>query len=209
MTALVAVGLQLWAFLFVAFMGSELLAAEPTLRVIAQVGWAAPVAAWAAWRLRGPRTGLDWAILGALAAMLLVALASADPQGSMDSLGLAVAYALAFWAMREVGTMPRLRAAVAVGVSYALTFWLILVAAFWLLEKIGWFTASGTLPALESNQVFIWGTTNAFPVMALVALPFIAWQRPGTPRTLLFACWAAATVIVIPLSMGRAAWLGM
>lgn len=209
MTALRALGLQLWAFGFVAFMGSELLVTEPTLRVMAQVGWVAPVAVWAAWRLRGPRTGLDWAILGALVAMLVVALASADPQGSMDSLGLAVAYALAFWAMREVGARPRLRAAVAVAVSYALTGWLALVAVFWILEKVGWFSVTGTLPALESSQVFIWGTTNAFPLMALLALPFIAWQRPGRPRRLLFVVWAAATVVVIPLSMGRAAWLGI
>ena len=43
---LLALGLQVWAFGFVAFAGSELLGAEPGLRVAVQVAWVAPVATW-------------------------------------------------------------------------------------------------------------------------------------------------------------------
>lgn len=206
---LLALGLQLWAFGFVAFTGSELLAAEPGLRVAVQVAWVAPVAAWAALRLRGPFSRLDWAILAALAALAFVSLMSVDVQGSLETLGLAIAYALAFWTMRAVGAVPRLRSATAVGVSYALTLWLVMAAVWWVGEKVDWITATGTIPSLESAQVFIWGTTNAFPIFVLLALPFIAWQRHGVGRSVLFVVWAVASVIVVPLSMGRAGWIGI
>lgn len=206
---LLALGLQVWAFVFVAFAGSELLGAEPGLRVAVQVAWVAPVATWAALRLRGSITPLDWSILAALTALAVVSLASVDVQGSLESLGLAIAYALTFWTMRAVGSVQRLRSATAVGVSYALTLWLVMAAVFWIVEKVDWFTATGTIPPLESAQVFIWGTTNAFPIMVLLALPFIAWQRPGVARSALFVIWAVASVIVVPLSMGRAGWIGV
>ncbi|MEO8274030.1 MAG: O-antigen ligase family protein [Chloroflexota bacterium] len=208
MTMLVLLG-QLWAFMFVAFFGSELLGAEASLRAATQVLFVLPLLAWAAWRLRGPRTPLDWAMVMALTALAVVSLTSADPQGSRDSLALALAYALGFWAMRAVGAIPRLRAAIAVAVSYALTLWLVLAACFWILEKVDWIQVTGAPPPLESAQVFIWGTTNAFPAMALVAAPFIAWQRPGPARRILFLTWGLASLVVVPLSVGRAAWLGI
>ncbi len=201
--------LQLWTVLFVGFFGSELLGSYPGLRIAAQLLFVTPLVVWAVVRLRGPRTTLDWAILAALAALLVVSFFSADVQGSLESVGLAMAYALTFFAMREVGSMPRLRTAVAVAASYAIVFWLVMVAIWWIGEKLAWVSAFGSLPNLESNQVFIWGTANVFPIFTLLAIPLLRWQPAGLGRRVLAALWAVASVITIPLSAGRAGWVGL
>jgi tetratricopeptide (TPR) repeat protein/O-antigen ligase len=202
-------GLELWTFLFVGFFGSELLGAYPMLRVATQILFVVPLAVWAALRLRGPRNGLDWAIVAGLGALVVVSLTSADVRGSLETVGLALAYALTFWAMREVGRMPRLRSAVAVAIGYALVFWMVMGAIWWIGEKIAWVQSFGTIPNLESSQVFIWGTANVFPVLSLLAIPALRWQPPGLGRRLLIGAWAVSSVAVIPLSAGRAGWLGM
>jgi hypothetical protein len=99
-------GLQLWTFLFIGFFGSELLGAYPTLRIAAQVLFVAPLGVWAVLRLRGPRGALDWTIVAALVALVAVSLTSVDTRGSLETVGLALAYALTFWAMRRVGYAP-------------------------------------------------------------------------------------------------------
>ena len=68
--------------------------------------------------------------------------------------------------------------------------------------------SSAACQTLSHSQVFIWGTANAIPVLSLLALAFIAWQKPGRVRRVLTGIWALASVVVIPLSAGRAAWLG-
>jgi tetratricopeptide (TPR) repeat protein len=65
------------------------------------------------------------------------------------------------------------------------------------------------VPNLESNQVFIWGTANVFPVLSMLAVPFLRWQPAGTGRRVLVGVWAVASVVAIPLSAGRAGWLGI
>jgi len=134
---------------------------------------------------------------------------SVDQEGSLESVGLALGYALLFWAMRDLGREPRLRTAVAVAASYALVFWLVMVATWWMQEKIAWVSVFGSIPNLESNQVFIWGTANVFPILTLLAIPLLRWQPPGLPRRVLIGLWAVSSVIVIPLSNGRASWVGL
>ncbi len=200
--------LQVWIVAFVGFFGSELPGAYPGIRVAAQVLFVAPLVVWAVLRLRGPRDRLDWAVLGALGALVIVSLASVDRQGALETVGLALGYALAFWAARDLATRPRLRRAAAVAVSYALVFWLVMTAIWWIAEKVGWIADFGTLPNLESHQVFIWGTANVIPVLALLAIPFLLAQPASIARTSLITLWALASVVTIPLSAGRAAWLG-
>ena len=199
--------LQVWVLAFVGFFGSELLAGYPDIRVATQILFVAPLAVWAALRMRGPRNALEWTILSAISALVIVSLASADPQGSLETVGLALAYAVAFAAMRDIGRMPRLRTAAAVAASYALIFWMVLAALWWISEKITWTQAFGTIPNLESYQVFVWGTANAYPVMALLAIPLLCWQPAGRPRRLLAIVWLVSSVIVVPFSAGRAGWL--
>ena len=103
--------------------GSELLAAEPGLRIATQVLFGLPLAGWAVLRLRGPFRPIDWAIGAALVALTIPALFSADRQGSLDSVGLAMAWALLFWAMRDIGHSERLRRAVAVAGASCLQQW--------------------------------------------------------------------------------------
>ena len=199
---------EVWAFAFFGVFGSELLGTYPLLRIVAQVLFVAPLAIWAVLRLRGPRTPVDWAILIGLGAMVVVSLTSHDPEGSLESLGLALAYALAFWALREAGARPRIRTAVAIAITYAFAFWLVMVSIWWIAEKVTWVGSVGTFPNLESNQVFIWGTANVFPILSLLSVAFLAWLPPGLPRRVLTVIWIVTAVVVIPLSVGRAAWGG-
>jgi tetratricopeptide (TPR) repeat protein/O-antigen ligase len=201
-------GLQLWTFLFIGFFGSELLGTYPTLRIAAQILFVAPLIAWAIMRLRGPGRAIDWAILAALCALLIVSFASVDQVGSLETVGLALAYALTFWAMRDLGANPRLRAAVAVAASYALLFWLVMAALWWISEKVTWVQVFGTVPNLESYQVFIWGTANAFPILSLLVIALLAWHPDTLARRVLVGVWLIASIVVVPLSAGRAAWLG-
>ena len=207
---LLVLALEIWTFLFVGFFGSELLGSYPLLRIAAQILFVGPLVVWAALRLRGRglQSRLDWAILAALACLFVVSLFSADVIGSLESTGLALACALTFWVMRDVGRIPRLRTAVVIGASYAVVLWTALVAIWWIQEKVGWIRDFGTFPNLESSQVFIWGTSNAFPILSLLAVPLLRWQPAGLPRRLLTVVWAAAAIVVIPLSVGRAAWFG-
>ena len=200
--------LQVWVVAFMGLFGSELLGGYPELRVLAQVAFVLPLAVWAALHLRGPRDRLDWAVLLSLAALALVSVLSVDPTGSLETVGLAAAYALAFFGARDLGRRPVFRRAVAVAVCYALLFWLLMTAVWWIAEKAAWIGVFGSMPNLESYQVFIWGTANAIPVLSLLALAFIGWQKPGRVRLALVGIWAVASVVVIPLSAGRAAWLG-
>ena len=201
--------LQVWVLAFIGFFGSELLGTYPALRIAAQVLFVAPLVVWAVLRLRGPRDLLDWAVVVALGALLLVSFFSVDVQGSLESVGLALAYALTFFLMRAIGSVPRLRAAIAVAVSYALVFWLVMISIWWIQEKVAWVSVFGSVPNLESNQVFIWGTANVFPVLSLLAVPFLRWQPAGVARRVLVGIWALASVVAIPLSAGRAGWLGI
>jgi tetratricopeptide (TPR) repeat protein len=200
--------LQVWVFSFVALFGSELLAEEPILRAGVQLLYIGPIAAWAALALRGPRTLLDVAILSALTALAIAAWFGSDRQGGLESMGLATAYALAFWFLRD-GIAAHTRMLLAIAGSYAFTGWVIMAAIYWILEKMAWLVGTGTLPGLESAQVFVWGTTNAFPILVMLAAGCLAWQPPSRVRSALVMALIVASVVAVPLSNGRAGWLGI
>lgn len=199
---------QFWVFLFVGLLGSGLLGEEPVLRAMVQVLYIVPLVVWAARRLRGPQMPLDVAILGALGALALAGLAGADRQGGLETLGLAIAYALTFWFLRD-GIDTRMRTLFAIAGSYAFTGWVSLAAVFWMLEKIAWLRGTGSLPGFESAQVFVWETTNAFPIMVLLAVGCLVWQPRSPARSVLIGVLIAASLVAVPLSNGRAGWLGI
>ncbi|MGH2428487.1 MAG: O-antigen ligase family protein [Candidatus Limnocylindria bacterium] len=201
--------MQAWTFAFVALFGGTVTAQHATLRAIVIVGVFVPLVAWAVLRLRGPRDGIDMAILVGLAAHAAVALASLDAQGSLEALGAAIGFALLFWFMRQVGASPHNRRLVAISACGAITFWLVLTAFAWIIEKVAWVTATGTMPELESRQAFVWGSPNTHPMLVLLAVPFVLWLPQGLPRRIMAGLLMAAAVIVVPLSMGRAGWLGL
>ena len=76
--ALPRVALQVWIVLFILFFGAEVIHLEPGLRILTQVLYGVPLAAWVAWRLRGPRDRLDWTVLGLLAVFAIVCFLSRD-----------------------------------------------------------------------------------------------------------------------------------
>lgn len=201
--------LQLWVAAFVGFFGTYLLNTVDGLRVPVQVIYALPLAVWAARSLRGPRDWLDLAVLVAAAAHLVVAFAGVDPTGSASATGMALGFAVLFWLTRDLATRPRLRSAVAAAIAVPATGWMFAAAVAWIVEKVEWIVAGGGIPALESYQVFVWGTTNAFPVLGLLTVPFLAFVAPGPLRRLLIVLFGFSMILVVPLSVGRAGWLGI
>jgi tetratricopeptide (TPR) repeat protein len=205
----VPIALGAAAFLLVAFFGTGLPAFDPGIRLAAQVLYIVPLAVWACLRLRGPREPLDWAIVGGLVLGVVVAIVSLDQTGSLEAFGLSIAFALLFWLMREVSARPRLRAAVAFGVAGAIALWLLIAASSWLGQKIAWITLGGGIPDLESWPIAGWSSTNTFPILALVGLPFLLETPSGLARRVLVMLYVGASMVVIPLSVGRAAYLGI
>ncbi len=205
---LLRVALGLWVVLFVGFLGGTMAQSDPSVRVAAEVIGVVPVALWAPFRLRGPRAVVDWAIVLALAAHAVVSLTSLDRTGSLDALGMALAFALLFWLMRDVATNDRVRRIVALAAVIGLVPWLMATGIAWISEKVDWVRAGGGLPNLESYQVFIWGTANVFPVLVLLAFAFAAWLPAGAVRRACGGLLAGVAVVVVPFSAGRAGWLG-
>ena len=116
---------QLWIFAFVALFGTYLATWAVGLRIPAILLYVLPLLAWAAWRLHGPRDRLDFAVMVALVVHGFVSLASRDQFGSLEATGMALAFALLFWLMREVGSRPGVQGRVAVAVLVALGLWLV------------------------------------------------------------------------------------
>jgi Flp pilus assembly protein TadD len=199
---------QLWALAFVAFFGTYISVWMVGLRIPIQLMYAIPLLAWAALRLRGPRDTLDVVVGIGLITLAVVAAAGVDPLGSLGTLGLALAYALLFWLMREVALQPDVQRRLALPVVIGLALWLLAAAIAWIGEKQAWIQVGGGTPPLESSQVFVWGTTNAYPILLLLSVPFLAHLGGGL-RRVAAAVVGLAAVIVIPFSQGRAGWLGI
>jgi O-antigen ligase/tetratricopeptide (TPR) repeat protein len=203
------VALGLWVVLFVGFLGGTMPQIDPTIRVVAEMVGVLPVAAWALFRLRGPRSAIDVAILLALTAHAIVSVTSMDRTGSLDALGMALALALLFWLMREVALGDLSQRMVALAVVIGVTPWLTATAVAWILEKVDWVRAGGGIPNLESYQVFIWGTANVFPVLLLLAIGFATWLPAGLVRRSALTVLVVTAVVVVPFSAGRAGWLAI
>jgi len=200
---------QPWLFAFVAFAGTTLLFTHPLLRAGAQLAFAAPVFAWALLRIRGPMHLLDVAIIAGIAAHLVVSFTSLDPHGSLEASGLVVVYAATFWLARHIDARPRLRRVGVVAVVLAVMFWLVVLAITWSVEKVVDVGAFGWPPRLDAHQPYLWGSVNTPPVLVLLVLPFIAWLPPGPFRRVMGLLWTVASLIIVPFSVGRAAWVGM
>ena len=200
---------QIWVGAFVALLGTYLLTTIDGLRVPVQVLYATPLAAWAVVTLRGPRDLLDIAVLVAVAAHVGVALAGVDPTGSLEAAGLSLGFAVMFWLMRSAADDTDLRSMISLAAALPMVGWLLAAAVAWIFEKVSWVAAGGGWPPLESYQVFVWGTTNAYPVLVILTAPLVAFIRPGRARRAVGIAFGAAAVIVVPLSVGRAGWLGI
>jgi tetratricopeptide (TPR) repeat protein len=199
---------QLWVLAFVALFGTYLETWMVGLRIPVQLLYGLPLVVWAALRLRGPRDLLDVVVAIGLGALALAGAAGVDQLGSLETAGLALAYALLFWLMREVSRRPERQRLLALPVVIGLALWLVAAALAWIGEKLAWIAAGGGLPPLESNQVFVWGTTNAYPILLLLSVPFLAHLGGGARRMFAIAIGLAG-VVVIPFSQGRAGWLGI
>ncbi|MEO6295148.1 MAG: O-antigen ligase family protein [Candidatus Limnocylindria bacterium] len=205
--ALPRVALQLWIVLFIVFFGAEVIHLEPGLRIVTQVVYGIPLALWALLRLRGPHDRLDWAVLGLLGVYAVVCLFSRDRTESLGTLALATAYATWFLLMRRVAR-TELRGPVLVAIATGMAITLAFNAYLLIQEKLTWFAAIGDAP-FEGVMTFPWESVNALPALVLVTIPFLAWQGPTRLRLVFAAVVALSAVVVVPLSMGRAGWLGL
>ena len=202
-------GLLFAAFLFIGVFGTVLPAEFAEVRVAAQLLSGLTLAAWAILRLGRRPTPLDVPIVAALVALLVVALFSRDVQGSLEMLGGGLAAALLFWMMADVRSADD-RASIAVGVVVAATGWLATFGVFWTMEKIDWLANGGGMPNLvESKQTLFWVTTNVTPVLTLLGFGFIGFMRPGLATRLLAGLFWIASAFTVPMSGGRAGWLGL
>ena len=201
--------LQVWGFLFVAVAGTAILAAYPPVRTFAVLVYAVPVVVWAIVRVRGPWRALDAAILAALLLHLVVSLASADPPASLESLGTVVAFAATFWLARSWARNARIQAGVAAAVLAALAFWVAAISVTWVMEKVADVQLFGWPPRLEAHQPYVWGSINTPPVLLLLAVPFVGFMPPGRFRAVTAAILVLGAVVIVPFSVGRAAWLGI
>ena len=199
--------LQLWIVLFIVFFGAEVIHLEPTLRIVTQVLFGVPLAAWAVLRLRGPLDWLDWTVIALLAIFAVVCLLSRDRTESLGTLALATAYAAWFLLMRRsvaFGLREPIVVAAATGLAATLAF-----NAFLLIqEKVTWYATVGDAP-FEGVMTFPWESVNALPVIVLLAIPFVAWLPRSAVRTVLGVAIALSSLVVVPISMGRAGWLGL
>ena len=201
------VAAQVWVFLFVAFLGTEPVLGIPEARWIVIVAYAVPVVVLAAARLTRAVDGLDAAVLGTLVVYAAVCLVSPNQQASIETLGLATAFAALFIVARQASSELRQHVAVAAASAFALV--LVIHAVLWIREKVAWVSAGGGMPRLESFDVFAWSSPNAIAVVALVSMGCLRWMAPGPVRSAITVVTVAAAVITVPLSVGRSGWLGL
>lgn len=202
-------GLVLGSFAYVGAFGTILPAEFPEVRIVAQLLFGLPLAAWGVVRLGRRRTALDLPIALALVLFLLVALFSRDVQGSFEMLAGALAWALLFWLMTDLRS-PSARGSVAMGVVGALTAWLAVFAVRWGTEKVTWVANGGGMPNLvESSQTLFWLTTNVAPALTLLGLGFLGYLPRSPASRVLVMLFVAASIVTVPMSGGRAGWLGL
>ena len=203
--ALPRVALQLWIVLFIVFFGAEVVHLEPSLRAVTQVLYATPLVLWASLGVRSRCDGVDWAVMGLVATFGVAAAFSRDPTESFGALGLATAYAAWFLLMRRVaGLRATVGLAIATGLACTLAFNAYLLVE----EKIAAYAAFGAA-RFEGVATFPWESVNALPILVLIAVPFLAWIERGWIRTILSVTVAVSALVVVPLSFGRAGWLGL
>jgi O-antigen ligase/Tfp pilus assembly protein PilF len=199
----------LWAFLGVGFFGTGVPQVDDQLRVIAQILYATPLVVHALWRLRTAAEPFDVVFSVGIAAALVVAIASHDFVGSLETVALSAAFIMLFWAMRAAGRAVEVRRALAVGVVLALTAWLVAFALVWIVEDIDWISAGGGVPDLEPVTALIWISPNVVPILTLLGIPFLLELPAGPSRRILASLFVAASVVTVPLSNGRSGWLGL
>lgn len=205
-----AVALQLVAVLFVGVIGTVLPQQHAGMRIAAQLVALPVLLTGAALATRRRATPIDLPLLLALGLYVVVCVASADPTGSLQTIGMVAGWTLLFVVMVEVARRPRLRQAVALAVGMTVTVWLIILAVTWIVEKVTWIQLGGGVPnPFESTQSIVWLTVNVIPVLALLGAGFLAYLPPGRPATVLHVVFAVAAVLTIPMSGGRAAWVGI
>lgn len=200
-------GLQLWIIGFIVFFGAEIVHLEPGLRILTHLLYGIPFAILVLMRLRGPWDRLDAAVLIAIALYVAIAIAARDRTEAMNTVALVTAFGALFMTARREATgelRGSLVSAIVVGLALTLAFnaWLLLD------EKLRWISAVGSAP-LEGLTVFPWQTVNAMPVLVLLTIPFIAWL-PGRSSRFIFSAVVVVTgAVVVPVSLGRAGWLGL
>lgn len=205
--AISRVALQLWIVLFLVFFGAEVIHLEPGLRILTQLLFGAPLVAWAALTIRGPVDRLDLAVIGSLVLYALVAVLGRDRTESLGTLGLVTAYAAWFLVIRRLAD-PALRRSVVLAGATGMAVTLAINAYLLLEEKASLLTRFGAAP-VEGVNTFPWESVNALPVLVLLAIPFVAWLEPGALRSAIGTVVAGSALVVVPLSMGRAGWLGL
>ena len=176
------------------------------MRVITQVALRRAARGLGTLRLRGPADRLDWAVLGLLGVFAVVCLLSRDRTESLGALGLATAYAAWFLLMRRAGDL-RTTIVVAVATGLALTLAFNAVPAGHGEARVVRGGRSGThskgigrsrgSPSTRS-RCSCWSPSRSSR----------GWSADGCAAILAIVVGVSA-VVVVPISLGRAGWLGL
>lgn len=201
---------QLAAIAFVGLFGTVIPQFHSGVRIAAQL-FVIPLVIVALIRAhRRPATPLDLPIMLGLFASLLVGVASADPTASIQGLGLVAAWALLFVVSVDIARREWLRSRIALAVAGIVATWLVILAVIWVGEKVTWVQLGGGMPNLfEATQSMIWLTVNVAPLLALLGAGFVAYVEPQAVQRVVALVLLAASVLAVPMSGGRAAWVGM
>ena len=197
------------AFVTVGLAGTNLPTRFPELRLPILLFVAVGLAGWLVRRRPRPLAWIDYAVLGAVGVHALCAVAGRDRLGGLEASLIGLGYALLFVAMRDTGDVPRLRSAISLGVAAAAATWLLVIGIGWMLEKATWWLRTGVVPPLDSTMTFLWDSPNVPPFLFLLAIGFLPFTPSGRTRSCLTLALLIGAAMVVPLSVGRAAWLGL
>lgn len=176
-----------------------------SIRVVGHVALAAPFLAWCLARGTFWRAPLAGICAIAIAAYLVVAVASDTPLASLETLGMPILLLAVYSASATDGGSPMVRRVVAAAIVVTATVWIAGVGLGWLYENVEWIALGGGLPDTEPLRPYVWVTGNAVPLLALMSAPFFAELDAGPIPRALRVAFVTAGAVVVPQSGGATA----
>ncbi len=169
---------------------------------------------WVIWRDHLPRTGLEWALIVALSAVLLSLAASPDIRQGLTRVSWLLAYTLFFYLFLNLLDTDLDRwglLAAAMTVTGLALFQADLETYQWYRS---WFQVAGGFELPPIQYRFTGLLTSSIPLMALANLfvpaVFLSIRRFSNPLIrVLCGLWLLVYAVAVPFSSSRGGWLGL
>jgi tetratricopeptide (TPR) repeat protein/O-antigen ligase len=205
---LATIVIAIWTFGFVGFFGTNITTFHEEVRVVTFVLYGLPVAATALGAMYLRPMAVDAQLVALLVVYGCVAMLSVDQTASLETWFLVTLYACVLAIACRLRSR-RLRNAVAIGVATAVAVWLVRTAMVWIASAAEWVSLGGGMPPLQAASGHLWLSTDAIPVVLILGVPFLSWitYRPG--QNILLGTMLMASVVILPLSGARTAWVAL